>query len=310
MLSSRKSWGIAAIANFLCLAAVIPYVHSSQLFIMAGLAGLALVYFFVPYNIAFFESSDRTRTAGRSALLFSIPPIIGVAAPVVAGYLISISVWHLWISSFVSLLLVLWISRHSVAFSLPMNSLKSFSATTRLHPVIFLEGFWEALVITVLPVLSLFYFPKPASYGLYLSYLSIIAAGANLLLGRLSDRIHRRRSILLPISFILLVSTVSLTVGVQSLPMFVLITSVIQFFLPVFWNITTAIFVDSYKTLRQAFPGRELVLATGRLFGILLSYMLYRVNGNTTYIFLALGMSMALFFISVYRLGTVRQRSI
>lgn len=43
--------------------------------------------------------------------------------------------------------------------------------------------------------------------------------------------------------------------------------------IPIFWNISTALMIDQNLDLKVAFPGREIVLAFGRLLGLAFTYI-------------------------------------
>jgi hypothetical protein len=298
-INSSKAWIVSVFCTLGVLLSIYSLYHPFQVLLMGMFSGAPLFLFWLPYNIMYFSHSPKNKTASRSGLMFSISPLIGIIAPFIAGQLAEKSLTPILIGSLVFSILPLVLIRTIKPFYLNINLSKSWNHIRTFQIPLITGGIWEALVIAIIPILSLYFFPRPSSYGMYLSYLSIVSVGANLLLGHISDKIKKRRTILLPIATILLISTLFIPWAMTSIKRYVLVTSIIQFFLPIYWNITTALFVDRYPKFNVSFPGREMGLALGRFIGIGITYILFVMNIQNLILYPILALSLGGFIVSL-----------
>ena len=83
--------------------------------------------------------------------------------------------------------------------------------------------------------------------------------------------------------------------GIEKLFTWVVLAGIISFLTPVFWNISTAMVIDSTPNLRVGIPGRELALATGRLIGISFVLISFLYEKKPFIIFIFLGIVMLIY---------------
>jgi len=86
----------------------------------------------------------------------------------------------------------------------------------------------------------------------------------------------------------------------KNLTLWIVTISIIQFLLPLFWNVSTALVVDAHPNLRVAFPGRELVLAVGRVTGLLFASISFVFEKSPSTIFIVLGITLLLYPTVIY----------
>lgn len=85
---AKLSWILAPIIMLVYVLMVIKIFSPLQFFLASLITGSTLFFFFIPYNIAHFETTPKHRTGLSSALMFSVGPLIGVVGPVFAGYML------------------------------------------------------------------------------------------------------------------------------------------------------------------------------------------------------------------------------
>ncbi len=299
-LKARFSWLLAIIMSAVFLLLIIRIQSPLQYYFASVLAGTAVYFYFVFYNIAYFENTSKEKIGRNSALMFSIPTVISLIGPLTAGFLAQISINFIWIFSLIFLIAPLILLTRQKDFVIDYKVKQVISEIKQTRLLIFLEGLWEAIIFGVIPIFSLFFIKTPLEYGAYLAYLSLISIVANTLLGHLTDKLQKRMVFLYPVTIILAITTFFFIPAVFNLAIWLIVTAIIQFILPIFWNLTTAMVVDAHPNLRLAIPGRELMLAAGRFLGIILVYLSLIFEKTPQLIFIILGGVMLFFTLSLW----------
>jgi hypothetical protein len=222
----------------------------------------------VYYNIGHFLYTPKGKTGTSGALMYAISPAISIVAPLVAGTLAVNNINYLWLLALASFVVAYSLTFRQPDFRVDYTLSKSLKSIKSTRIPIFIEGVWEAVLFAIIPVLTLNFITDLGNYGKYLAYLSLVGTIAGLILGRYTDKYGKRSYLLWPISITLSILTLALIMCQQSLIAWILITSLIQMVIPIFWNIMTALVVDQGADLKIVFPGREIILATGRLVGL------------------------------------------
>jgi MFS family permease len=295
---SRNSWRLALITSIISLFLIINITNVYQFYLASIIAGLTVVFYYIPYNIAHFNLTPKHRTGLSSGIMFSLTPIIGLAAPLIAGLMASFSYLYIWIFSFIFFLLSFFLSFKQYNFKINYQiSLKSIKPTLIFS---FLQALWEPLVFTIIPFFSLFFIKSPLYFGAFISYLSLMSVVANLTLGKLTDKLQKRIVFLYPLTIIMGLVTFLFPLTLTKIIWWVIITGIIQFFTPLFWNLSTSMFVDTTKKIKTGFVTRELVLSIGRLISCVLIAINFYFQPKPTYIFYFLGSVMLLYPIVLF----------
>lgn len=276
--AAKKSWTCAIIAAAISIVLVINIHSLLQYYLAVSFGGLALGLFFVMYNIAHFNNTPKAKTGHSSGIMFAIHPAISVVAPLLAGAVATHSFNLLWLISLLSFLVALYTVSKQANFRI---SYKLKTALNELRPTriyIFLEGIWEAVIISVIPIYTLKFISTPLDYGKYIAYLSVAGLIANIILGKLTDKLQKRSVFIYPTTIALATLTTALSFSLSNLYSWIVITGLIQFLIPIFWNITTSLVVDQRPNLEVAIPGREILLAVGRMLGLGITYLGFRYN--------------------------------
>lgn len=299
-LSSRSSWRIS-IFSFLIYMLLVIQMKSLWIFYLASfISGFTTTFFYAFYNIAHFKLTPKTHIGHSSALMFNIGPLLGVMAPLLSGALANRNYYYVWLLAaflfFVPLLLV----KKQYNFAVDYDFKKALSEIKSTRIFIFIEGVWEALHFGIIPVYTLFFIKSPLSYGSYIAYLSIVAVLANLFFGKMSDRIQKRALFLYPITFLMAIITLMFPLGTKNIYIWIMLTGAIQFLLPLFWSFSTALVVDSHANIDYAFISRELMLSSGRVTGLVLTFISFSLESSPFYIFFVLGSVMLLFPLTLF----------
>ena len=294
-LSSRPAWSWAVILALISTLLIIKIDYLWQFYLSSALVGMNMVLFFVPYNIVHFQLTPKTRTSYSSAILFSIYPLISLFAPLLAGWLAEFSYTYIWIGSGIFFLLPLYLTKFQARLTVNFNWRRDLAYLRPTRVFILLEGLWEAVVFTAIPIFTFYFIQTPLYYGTYLSYLALMAVAANLFLGQLSDKLRLRLNFLYPVTLLLAAATLLLPLGINNLKIWLILTGLVQFIVPLFWNFSTAFFVDLQPDLHRGMPIREALLASSRTMGCLLVFANFYFEPRPTYIFYLLGAAMFLY---------------
>lgn len=299
-LTSRISWRLALVTSLISIFLSISIKNSFQFYTASLIGGFAMFFFYPFYNIAHFMNTPREKKGHSSALMFIVPSFIGIFAPLLAGYIAQENIVFLWIMSLVSFLISFYLagSQENFQLSYAVGAAIGEIKTTRVF--LFLEGIWEAVPFGVVPIYTLYFIQTPLKYGIFLSYLAVVSIIANFALGRMTDKLQKRIVFLYPLTIILACTTLLFVVVKSNLVSWLILTGIIQFFLPLFWNVSTAMVIDSHTNLQRAIPGRELILAIGRILGLSLVFISFNVEKSPHYIFIILGLILFLYPIMLF----------
>lgn len=300
-INARTSWFWALVTSFLFIVLSVHITTVWQYYLASLFAGCSLFFYWVPYNIAHFRMTPKEKTGISSAVMFSVFPVIGVFAPLLAGYLAEINILIVWALSLVFFLLSLVALMKQVNFSVHYDVSSALSAIPMTRVFLLLEGIWEALIFVIVPIYTLFFIKTPLHYGSFVAYLSFVGVLANLIMGKVEDKLQKRRVFLFPITLALALTTLFFPLATDNIISWLVLNGIIQFFVPLFWNITTAMVVDAHADLGRAIPGREIMLAVGRIIGIFLSVLSFALESKPFIIFFVLAGVMMGYFALLIR---------
>ncbi len=298
--TAKLAWRLGLIFSFLNVLLSIKLLNIYQFYLLSAFAGFTIVLFYVFYNIAHFENSPKEKTGISSALMFSVISLIYLIAPVISGFIKSINADVLWVLSGVFFLISFLLINRQKDFRVEYKVIEALKETKATRLFIFISGIWDALPFVIIPIYTLFFIKTPFSYGLFISYLSLIGIIANLSLGRLTDKIQKRSIFLYPITISMVLITFLFPYATDNLTLWLIVTGSLQFLLPIFWNVSTAFVVDAHQNLRAAIPAREILLSTGRLLGSLLVFVSFLLEKTPFYLFFILGGIFLLYPLSLF----------
>jgi MFS family permease len=294
-ISARLSWRLSFITSFLTILLIMRIASPAQFYLASVVSGLYIPLFYIAYNIAHYRLTPPHRTGYSSAIMFSIFPIVGLVAPLAAGWLAQIDYVYVWIFSGIFFLITFLLTKFQTDFPIKYDLAAGWQAIKATRVIVFLQGVWEALPFGIIPVFSLHFIKSPLYYGTYMAYLSLMSVIANLVLGQLSDRLQRRLAFLYPITLVMAGATFLFPLVTANLIFWLILTGIVQFLCPLFWNFSASWFVDQQPDHNRSMPIRELVLAVGRIVGLFFAWVSFRLETTPVYIFYALGTVMLLY---------------
>lgn len=294
-LSSRISWIISIIIYLLFILFQVKIDSNFQFLFAKFFSGGIMFYFFLPYNIAHFKATLKESVGNSSAIMFSLGPIISVIAPIFAGILTNIDINSIWIVTFIIGATSLYISTKQENFLIKIDLVKSIKEIKFTKWLLLAEGVWEALLFSSIPIFTLVFIKTYVGYAIFVSYLAAIGAIANIIFGRMTDKIKKRAIFLYPTTILLGIVTMFFPLAVSNYILWIVLVSIINLILPIFWNLSTAIVVDSVTDTDSAMPAREGILATGRIIGstLVLLSLIYETEPKN--IFIVLGASILIY---------------
>lgn len=196
-ISARLSWALSFIASFMSILLIMRINSPAQYYLASIISGLYIPLFYIAYNIAHYRLTPSNRTGYSSAIMFSIFPVVGLVAPLAAGWLAEISYVYIWILSGIFWLVTLLLTKFQTDFQIRYDLVAGWKMIKSTRLIVFLQGTWEALPFGIIPIFSLHFIKSPLYYGTFIAYLSLMSVIANLVLGNLSDRLQRRLAFLL-----------------------------------------------------------------------------------------------------------------
>lgn len=274
-LKAKLFWNLAGILTLLYVLGIYLMRNSSQLYFFSFIRGLITPLFYICFNVIYFKLVSQEKRSQGGALMFNAPILIGLLAPLIAGYLVEVNILFLLPFILLSFLLNWYVTHTQNDFTIKYHLKEIITAVKETKILIFLQGFWESLIFIIIPIYSLFFIKSPIWYGTFIAYLSFISIIANFFLGKLSDKIGKRIIFLYPLTIFLSLNTFLFSRALYNFQLWVILTSCVQFFLPLFWNLATVLVVDQNANLSHSLPGREIFLVIGRLIGTTIAITCY-----------------------------------
>lgn len=299
-LTTRLSWLLALISSLVYIFLSIKLTSVTQFYIASLFNGFNVTLFYIFYNIAHFKNTPKEKTGFSSSLMFSVPVFIGIITPLISGYLKTFSAMAVWLLSGIFFLLTVYLIKFQRDFKISFSLRRALAEIKPTRFYLFAEGVWEALVFGFIPIYTLFFIKTPLGYGAFLSYLAATGAIAGLLVGPLTDKLKKRAIFLYPITMAMAAATLLLIGATNNLIVWLVVTGAIQFLLPIFWNVITAFVVDTHQNIELAFVGREIMLASGKLTGLIFVFLSFVFEPKPFFLFFVLGGAAASIGIKLY----------
>lgn len=300
-------WKVSLFTTLVSFLLIIRLANVFQFYLSQIIAGISMSTFWVAYNTAYFGATPKEKTGMGSAIMFSVFPPLNIIAPPFAGYLIQSSPLAFWMLSLVFLFASYAMIRKQEYFvvSYTMSAALTEIKATRIFLVI--EGIWEAMVFAIIPIYTLYFIPTSVSYGLFASYLAIMGIAANLLLGHATDKLQKRVVFLYPLTLLMVLTTFLFPLAAKNVAIWLILTGVLNFLVPLFWNITTAMIVDAHPNLKLAIPGREFTLALGRTVGLAATAISFFLEPTPRIIYYVLGGILFLYPMYLFWISRVKK---
>ena len=252
------------------------FIHDSWVaFAFRFLGGLAGFFFWIPFNITFYEFRNKNN-AFLGAIYYSITPMCSLILPALAGWIaITYSFGLLFLLCAVCyaltfLLALVFLKRYNYHYNF-ISSLKSISG---LRSLIFLEGFAATVIVSViLDIILLIHVNTPFEFGIFVSLTTVFAVVASLITARFSDKLKQRGKFMLPIVAGFALASIA-TSQAPNVIVFFICFGFAEFFSRVFFPLPLALVVDNSTSIIESMAAREFVLNVGRVTGAVVCYLI------------------------------------
>ncbi|MBA3045923.1 MAG: MFS transporter [Candidatus Thermoplasmatota archaeon] len=153
--------------------------------------GMYIVCFWVPFNVLMLRQTSRDNRGEMIGYFFLVFPVIGLASPIIGGYLIdSVGYGVLFGCAFAALMcnaVLIIISKSTV--SRPMKGkLTTKKMGNRLAAGLFFQGGQEGVWWTMVPLVSMIFVTSGQSLGYVFALINLFGGIASILVARVSDR--------------------------------------------------------------------------------------------------------------------------
>lgn len=281
--------------------------HPYQFYAVSVINGIGLYYYWIPYNIAYFKNTHNHNLGRNSGIMFSLYPLINVIAPPLAGLIATTNIAAVWILSLVFFVVSLVTVKPLEDFRVQFTLSAALNQIRHTRVLLVLEGIWEAMLFSLIPIYTLTFLNTPFSYGTFSGYLALAGAAAGLILGKLTDRRGRRAHLIAPLVAMMAIITFIFPAGTSSFFLWMILTGLLSLIVPIFWNVTTAATIDLHPNLALVIPGREFCLAVGRTIGLFMALVNFTYEPAPTYIYAVLALVLIVYLIYLHRVKTVRK---
>jgi MFS family permease len=232
--------------------------------------GIYIVCFWVPYNILMLRQTSKRNRGEMIGLFFLVFPVIGLASPIIGGYLIEgVGYGLLFAMAFLALLAnAALIAISPSTHTRPMRGALTLRGMgRRLGLGLFFEGGQEGVWWTMVPLISMLFISSESNLGYLFALFNLAGGVASVVVARLSDRNRARvtyvRAIALcsaPVLFAIAL--------VPSLEGYLVLAGLAYLLVPILQILLFAMATDRMERRKASCSiTRELLLNTGRLLG-------------------------------------------
>ena len=275
---TKKSFQQAIIMNFIIIGLLILANKVYFLWPIVFLRGLFVIYYWIPFNLLYFQLASTTKRATHSAWTVIVGPVIGSFVPILAGLVISNYSYKLLFvfGAVLNILMLLVINRiKEEKFNFDLK--QSLASLKKIRAILFVEGMMHTVMFNLIPLMSLYFISKATSWGAFFSYLGLVGAVTVITFALISDKYKIRKGFLLPLSILLAISLMSLSFATD-LWLWGLFVGVFCIIFNLFSPFSMTLVLDANKNNLQGWAGREIILNSGRFIIMLLAILCIVLN--------------------------------
>lgn len=304
---AKRAWTIAIWTSALFVFGQVRILHPYQFYAVSIINGVGMYYYWIPYNIAYFRNTRSHHLGRNTGLMFSIYPLINIIAPPLAGVIATVSTPLVWILSLVFFAISAFTLKPLEDFRVQFGVSAALKEIRHTRVFLVLEGVWEAILFSLIPIYTLTFLNTPLSYATFGGYLALAGAAAGLILGKLTDKQGKRAYLIAPLATLIAIITFVFPAANTSFPFWMILTGLLSLIVPIFWNVTTAATIDLHPNLALVIPGRELCLAIGRTIGLFFASVSFLYEPTPTFIYPALALVLIVYLVYLHWIKTVRK---
>ncbi|MFH0863264.1 MAG: MFS transporter [Candidatus Altiarchaeota archaeon] len=269
----------------------VPYLeNSAQLILLGVFDGLTSPLYWVPYNILYFRIRKGAKSAYLAGLIFLISPALGIFAPLLGGLIAErYGFTPLFFAGAAVLVLPGIHYGRQASERIDIGLRRAWSAGKGIRSLVFIQGFFHGVDWVCVPIITLVYITSAVSYGGFFSIIAVAGAAATLYFCRLSDVSGNRVDYLYP-SIVMTAAATILSAYASDPVNWFIVRAVVGFFVAVANPFTTSLVLDKVRSTEDAMYLREIILNTGRAFGVAAILACHLLFSNIQYAFIPAGL--------------------
>jgi len=253
------------------------------LFVAPIFFGFYIVCFWVPFNVLMLRTTSKENRGENIGYFFLVFPLIGLASPIIGGYLIdSLGYGFLFGCAFIALLSNAFLITISPAtISKPM---KGRITIKRMRPRLalgfFFEGGQEGIWFTAVPLISMIFIEGESSLGYVFALFALAGGIASIIVARVSDKKGKRHKYVQAAALLAapLIMGVSLAPDLTYFLVIICGVYLVQPMIPILLFAMASDRMEMQKT--SCSLTRELLLNTGRILGAVLCATVLFTTGD------------------------------
>ncbi|MDO9537984.1 MAG: MFS transporter [Thermoplasmata archaeon] len=245
--------------------------------------GMYIVCFWVPFNILMLRQTSKENRGEMIGYFFLVFPVIGLASPIVGGYMIdTVGYGVLFGSAFAALMCnaVLIITSRSMKSRPMKGKLTIRKMGSKLATGLFFQGGHEGVWWTMVPLISMMFVTSGLSLGYVFALINLFGGIASILVARVSDRRGYRYKYVRAAA----VACVPLIFGIALAPdltSYLVLAAAVYLVQPMIQILLFAMASDRMENqYTSCSVTRELLLNTGRILGGALCAIILFTSGD------------------------------
>lgn len=256
------------ILKFLVFATA-AYIYINPLLLVSEIMqGMMSIFYWMPMNIHFFRHKKEGKNASHSGLYFIMWPIVSTILPAVAGIVADkygmATVFFSAAALVVPAIALSFMAKESSHIHI---SFDRFTEHTKgIKTLLFLQGIWEGIDWTVVPLVTLSFVTGVVGFGAFYSYLGFFGIVAFFIAGRASDKMKKRAIFLYPVTIAMAICTILSGLSATFFAWGVF-RGAVSFLVNIFSPFCMTVVVDTSKSLEESMIAREFLLNFGRALG-------------------------------------------
>ena len=253
------------------------------LFVAPIFFGFYIVCFWVPFNVLMLRTTSKENRGENIGYFFLVFPIIGLASPIIGGYLIEgLGYAFLFACAFIALLsnaILIIISPSTVSKPLK-GRLTIKRMKKRLALGFFFEGGQEGVWFTAVPMISMIFIEGESNLGYVFALFALAGGIASIIVARVSDKKGKRHKYV-QIAALLAAPLVMGASLAPNIAWFLVLVSGLYLVQPMIPILLFAMATDRMEKQKTSLSlTRELLLNTGRILGAVLCALVLFGTGD------------------------------
>ncbi|MBN3037687.1 MAG: hypothetical protein JW834_04555 [Candidatus Diapherotrites archaeon] len=269
-VSSRTHMSIGLLARALSFLLLAWFFSAPVAYVVAVLFAVLMVEYWVPFNSLYELRTSKGDRAFLNSLYYFPWVIAGVFLPGVGGWIaVSFGYAPLFVLGAVILFMsAVFILRFWDSKTLAFRPFKGLRAMGWANGVSLCEGVVVGAWSLAVPLVTISLVGDVFGFGLFFSYLGLVAAAASLFIGKMSDIKFDHKRYTYPV--VLVTAAILLFAGVSgSWVSWVVFMGVASFFMKLADPMLFTVVADASEDLTDGMVAREISLNAGRVLGTL-----------------------------------------